>query len=102
MRRLTTLDNDGSIPLFKKVRDREKPRQRIVSEKPRKATTIILEEDSKVTSSLQPSQRIFIRQNAKLANGEENGGRNTSNREQSRNADLHVGPGMLSENDLHN
>ena len=49
-RRQNTIDNDANTLL--KRRDRDKPRQRIVSEKPRRVNTLVHDEDNKVTSNL--------------------------------------------------
>jgi len=52
-RRTNTIADD-STPLLKR-RDREKPKQRIASEKPRRINTLLVDKEEKVASSLQPS-----------------------------------------------
>ena len=86
-RRQNTLEVDN---LLKKVRDREKPKQRIASERPRKVQTIVLDEDFPSKNfSAQPSQRLAAYQS--------NHDVEQRARNMSRNHDLTVGAGLIND-----
>ena len=87
-KRQNTLEVDN---LLKRVRDREKPKPRLVSERPRKVQTIVLDEDypNKVNLSAQPSQRLAAYQS--------NHDVEQRARNMSRNHDLTIGAGLIND-----